>query len=135
MSDLPVAEALKELTPAQAAAVGWNEGPMFVLAGPGSGKTRVLTTRVARLLEETPNKSFRVLALTFTNKAADEMTARVASLVADQAHRASIGTFHSFCMQMPSSMVRILGSIRTSRYTLLRRIASNCSEKLSASKI
>lgn len=100
MSDLPVAEALKELTPAQAAAVGWNEGPMFVLAGPGSGKTRVLTTRVARLLEVTPNKSFRVLALTFTNKAADEMTARVASLVADQAHRASIGTFHSFCMQM-----------------------------------
>jgi DNA helicase-2/ATP-dependent DNA helicase PcrA len=93
-------KAIDDLTATQEAAVKWQDGPLFVLAGPGSGKTRVLTTRIARLLAESPDKSFRVLALTFTNKAADEMTARVAALVPDQEHRATIGTFHSFCMQM-----------------------------------
>ncbi|MGU3390838.1 ATP-dependent helicase [Sphingomonas sp. M1A8_2b] len=95
-----VQQALDELTDAQAAAVSWDAGSLFVLAGPGSGKTRVLTTRVARILNETPDRSFRILALTFTNKAADEMSARVAALVPDQQQRAAIGTFHSFCMQM-----------------------------------
>ena len=93
-------QALAELTDAQAAAVNWLEGPLFVLAGPGSGKTRVLTTRIAKLLDETPEKSFRVLALTFTNKAADEMATRIEAFVPDQQKRATIGTFHSFCMQM-----------------------------------
>ena len=92
--------ALSQLTQAQAAAVNWDEGAMFVLAGPGSGKTRILTTRIARILADTPDQSFRVLALTFTNKAADEMSARVTALVPDQDRRALIGTFHSFCMQL-----------------------------------
>lgn len=95
-----LARALDELTLAQATAVNWTEGPLFVLAGPGSGKTRVLTTRVAKLLSETPEKSFRVMALTFTNKAADEMATRIEAFVPDQQSRATIGTFHSFCMQM-----------------------------------
>ncbi len=98
MTDLE--KALSELTPAQAAATNWGDGPLFVLAGPGSGKTRVLTTRVAKLLAETPDKSFRVMALTFTNKAADEMASRIDAVVPDQQQRATIGTFHSFCMQM-----------------------------------
>lgn len=93
-------KALSELTPAQSAATNWVDGPLFVLAGPGSGKTRVLTTRVAKLLAETPDKSFRVIALTFTNKAADEMASRIEAFVPDQQQRATIGTFHSFCMQM-----------------------------------
>ena len=92
--------ALGELTPFQLAATNWTDGSLLVLAGPGSGKTRVLTTRIAKLLSDTPNGSFRVLALTFTNKAADEMSSRVTSLVPDQERRALIGTFHSFCMQM-----------------------------------
>lgn len=92
--------ALAELTPSQAEAVQWNGGPMFVLAGPGSGKTRVLTTRVSRLLGDTPKETFKVLALTFTNKAADEMTSRIISLVPEMERRAVIGTFHSFCMQL-----------------------------------
>ena len=95
-----LAKAISELTEAQAAAVNWIGGPLFVLAGPVSGKTRVLTTRVAKLLAETPEKSFRVLALTFTNKAADEMASRIEAFVPDQQKRAAIGTFHSFCMQM-----------------------------------
>lgn len=92
--------AITELTSAQAIAVNWTDGAMLLLAGPGSGKTRVLTTRVAKLLADTPEESFRVLALTFTNKAADEMSARVTALVPNQERRALIGTFHSFCMQM-----------------------------------
>ena len=66
----------------------------------GPARPEVLTTRVAKLLHDTPDRSFRVLALTFTNKAADEMSARVTALVPDQERRALIGTFHSFCMQM-----------------------------------
>ena len=100
MTESALSGALSELTEAQAVAVDWRDGPMFVLAGPGSGKTRVLTTRVAKLLADTPDRSFRVLALTFTNKAADEMSGRVTALVPEQERRALIGTFHSFCMQM-----------------------------------
>lgn len=100
MTGSPLEVAMSELTPAQATAVNWGDGVMFVLAGPGSGKTRVLTTRVAKLLADTPDRSFRVLALTFTNKAADEMSARVTTLVPAQERRALIGTFHSFCMQV-----------------------------------
>lgn len=100
MTDTALSIALSELTETQSVAVDWCDGPMFVLAGPGSGKTRVLTTRVAKLLADTPDRSFRVLALTFTNKAADEMSARVTALVPEQERRALIGTFHSFCMQM-----------------------------------
>lgn len=100
MTDFALSVALSELTEAQGVAVAWRDGPMFVLAGPGSGKTRVLTTRVAKLLADTPDRSFRVLALTFTNKAADEMSGRVTALVPEQERRAMIGTFHSFCMQM-----------------------------------
>lgn len=98
MSELSI--AMSQLTEAQSAAVNWLDGPLFVLAGPGSGKTRVLTTRVAKLLDETPEKSFRVMALTFTNKAADEMATRIEAFVPEQQNRAMIGTFHSFCMQM-----------------------------------
>ncbi|MGP2494454.1 ATP-dependent helicase [Mesorhizobium sp. PUT5] len=100
MTESALSVALSELTEAQAIAVDWRDGPMFVLAGPGSGKTRVLTTRVAKLLADTPDRSFRVLALTFTNKAADEMSGRVTALAPEQERRALIGTFHSFCMQM-----------------------------------
>ena len=93
-------EALAKLTEIQRQAVDWNEGSLLVLAGPGSGKTQVLTCRIARLLESSRNKNFRVLALTFTNKAADEMKERVTTFVPGLEDRASIGTFHSFCAQV-----------------------------------
>ena len=91
---------MRDLTQAQAEAVKWDKGAMLVLAGPGSGKTRVLTTRVARILNDSAEKSFRVLALTFTNIAANEMVERIEEYVPEQQERATIGTFHSFCMQM-----------------------------------
>jgi DNA helicase-2/ATP-dependent DNA helicase PcrA len=100
MSGTPFEEALENLTAIQREAVDWEDGPLLVLAGPGSGKTQVLTCRVARLLDASRDKNFRVLALTFTNKAADEMKGRVANFVPGLEERANIGTFHSFCGQM-----------------------------------
>jgi DNA helicase-2/ATP-dependent DNA helicase PcrA len=100
MKNLELENILAQLTVLQRKAVDWDLGAMFVLAGPGSGKTKVLTTRIARLLNDSPDDSFRVLALTFTNKAADEMLNRVLELVPEFERRIVIGTFHSFCMQL-----------------------------------
>src|SRR5689334_15468404 len=93
-------DALSNLTEIQRRAAEWDSGPLLVLAGPGSGKTQVLTSRIARLLDAAPEKKFRILALTFTNKAADEMKGRVAAFVPGLEDRANIGTFHSFCAQV-----------------------------------
>ena len=87
---------LETLNENQLAAVNWTNGPLLVLAGPGSGKTRVLTSRVAKLIEATPDKHFKILALTFTNAAATEMRERVAALVSDADQRTQMTTFHSF---------------------------------------
>jgi DNA helicase II / ATP-dependent DNA helicase PcrA len=92
--------ALGKLTDIQRQAVEWDQGPLLVLAGPGSGKTQVLTCRIARLLDASREQNFRILALTFTNKAADEMKTRVAAFVPGLEERANIGTFHSFCAQI-----------------------------------
>lgn len=92
--------ALEELSEIQRKAVGWGEGSLLVLAGPGSGKTRVLTGRAARLLDRSPGERFRILALTFTNKAAHEMSRRLADLAPGLEERADIHTFHSFCAQV-----------------------------------
>lgn len=78
----------------QRIAVEWNEGPLLVLAGPGSGKTLVLTLRAARLLQADPEAS--VLALTFTTNAANEMRDRLDKLMGGRADRAHLCTFHSF---------------------------------------
>ena len=88
---------LSSLNENQHKAVMWQEGPLLVLAGPGSGKTRILTYRVARIIEETPDKHFRTLGLTFTNKAAAEMRERIELLVPNAGDRSLLTTFHSFC--------------------------------------
>ena len=96
----PLTTTLGQLSDSQRTAVEWNDGALLVLAGPGSGKTRVLTCRVARLLDRSQNERFRVLALTFTNKAAHEMSKRVSALVPGLDERADVHTFHSFCAQV-----------------------------------
>lgn len=102
MPDLPSAAErfLAGLSPIQQEAARWNDGAMLLLAGPGSGKTRVLTRRIARLLEESADQKYKILGLTFTNKAADEMRSRVEELVPDHASRLFLGTFHSFCAEV-----------------------------------
>lgn len=88
---------LKTLNENQRTACGWNNGTLLVLAGPGSGKTRVLTLRIARILEETPQEYFKILGLTFTNKAATEMRERINQLVPEASSRTMLTTFHAFC--------------------------------------
>ena len=87
---------LSSLNTNQLTSVNWAEGPLLVLAGPGSGKTRVLTYRIARILEETAGQPFRILGLTFTNRAAAEMRNRIDALVPDAGERVLLTTFHSF---------------------------------------
>src|SRR6476469_201062 len=88
------ADIFESLTEPQLAAVTHVDGPLLILAGPGSGKTRVVTHRVAHLLHQGINGK-QILALTFTNKAADEMKARLARLVS--LPTVWMGTFHRFC--------------------------------------
>lgn len=97
---LELQAALNRLSPTQRQAVDWGENAALVLAGPGAGKTTVLTTRIARILDSTAGKNFRILALTFTTKAGDEMRGRVEAMVPGLAERTVIGTFHSFCAQV-----------------------------------
>ena len=80
----------------QREAVNWQTGPLLVLAGPGSGKTYVLTMRIARMISETPDDRFRMLGLTFTTKAADEMRDRVTNALGAPSGRVRLATFHSF---------------------------------------
>ncbi len=95
-----LAATIQEMTAMQRKAVNWDDGPLLVLAGPGSGKTRVLTCRVARLLKTSSDERFRILGLTFTNKAAHEMKTRITALVPGAVERAEINTFHGFCAQL-----------------------------------
>ncbi len=85
---------LKDLNIEQREAVKWINGPVLILAGPGSGKTRVLTYKIAYLLS-LGVRPYEILALTFTNKAANEMKERTVALVGDIAKNVTIGTFHS----------------------------------------
>lgn len=93
-------QLLSSLTDVQRQAADWSDGAMMLLAGPGSGKTRVLTARIARLFNADPTGKWRILALTFTTRAADEMRHRVEHLVPDCVERMFAGTFHSFACEV-----------------------------------
>jgi len=88
---------LEKLNPAQKEAVLSTEGAIMVLAGAGSGKTRTLVTRISYLLQEKAISPFKLLALTFSNKAAKEMRDRVASEIKEDVGALQITTFHAFC--------------------------------------
>jgi len=88
---------LQELNPPQREAVTAVEGPVLILAGPGSGKTRVIAHRIAYLVDVAGVAPWRILAVTFTNKAAKEMRGRVVAHLGDVANDVALGTFHSLC--------------------------------------
>ncbi|MGI8663535.1 MAG: DNA helicase PcrA [Acidimicrobiales bacterium] len=93
-------DILDGLNPVQYEAVTHHDGPLLVIAGAGSGKTRVLTHRIAHLIRDHGVSPFEILAITFTNKAADEMKHRVGALVGPVAERMWVSTFHSACVRI-----------------------------------
>ena len=102
-------ELLKDLNDAQRAAVEHRGGPLLIVAGAGSGKTRVLTRRIAHLLATGDAKPSEILAITFTNKAAGEMKERVAELVGPTAKTMWVSTFHSACVRILRAESKRLG--------------------------
>ena len=100
---------LEGLTAPQVAAVTQRGGPLLVVAGAGSGKTRVLTRRIAHLLATGDARPYEIMAITFTNKAADEMRRRVVDLVGPDADRMWVSTFHSACLRMLRAHADVLG--------------------------
>src|SRR5438270_5580874 len=93
-------DLLSGLNPVQREAVTHPRGPLLIVAGAGSGKTRVLTHRIAWLIRDQHVSPFQILAITFTNKAADEMKHRVAALVGPVAEKMWVSTFHSACVRI-----------------------------------
>jgi len=103
-------DLLSELNPSQREAVQALHGPVLILAGPGSGKTRVLTYRIAYLVKECGIDPYNIMAVTFTNKAAREMRNRLDRLIGQQQlERLTIGTFHAICARMLRREAQTIG--------------------------
>ncbi len=100
---------LNDLNKEQREAVLTTEGPLLILAGAGSGKTRVLTTKIAYLIKEKKVSPYNILAITFTNKAAKEMSSRLYSLVGDLSRNCQVSTFHSFGVRIIRENCQELG--------------------------
>ena len=101
------------LNPDQLDAVVHDDGPLLVIAGAGSGKTRVLTHRIAHLITELHVSPMAILAITFTNKAAEEMRSRVAALIGPVARKMWVSTFHSACVRILRRDADVLGYPKT----------------------
>src|SRR5690554_6730719 len=110
---MSVMELLSNLNKEQQEAVKHTEGPLLIMAGAGSGKTRVLTHRIAYLVEEMGVSPWNILAITFTNKAAREMKERLEKLIGSDANDLWVGTFHACCVRILRRDIEKLGFDRS----------------------
>ena len=93
----------------QKEAIMTTDGPLLILAGAGSGKTTVVVNKIAYILEQQKARPYQILAITFTNKAANELKERVEKILGDGANDMWIGTFHSICMKILRRNIEKLG--------------------------
>src|SRR4051812_39002971 len=126
-------DLLERLNPEQREAVTHGEGPLLILAGAGSGKTRVLTHRIAWLVHTRRAQPGEILAITFTNKAAQEMRERVEMLVGRRTRAMWVMTFHAACARMLRADAQRLGYTR--QFTIYdaqdsRRLIKQCLDEL-----
>lgn len=122
---------LEGLNSEQAQAVLTTDGPLLVLAGAGSGKTTVLTRRIAHIIEQKKARPWQILAITFTNKAAAEMLTRISKLVPDDAGDMWIKTFHSACLRILRYDIKKMGTKYTSAFNVYdtndqKRLVKDC---------
>ncbi|WP_232314881.1 ATP-dependent helicase [Oceanibaculum pacificum] len=117
MTSTPTPPYLQNLNAAQRQAVETLDGPVLVLAGAGTGKTRVLTTRLAHLLITGRARPWNILAVTFTNKASREMRERVAAIIGPAAEQVWLGTFHAICVRILRRHAELVGL--KSNFTIL----------------
>lgn len=103
------AKELKKLNPAQKVAVEQIDGPVLVIAGPGTGKTHILTSRIGRILLETDTQPHNILCLTFTDAGVHAMRERLLELIGPESHRVHIFTFHSFCNKIIKERMELFG--------------------------
>ncbi len=117
MQPIDIHQAIQKLNPQQRQAVEATEGPLLILAGAGSGKTRVLTHRIAYLIATRKAPPWSILAITFTNKAAREMQERVTKLVGHEGRDIWVSTFHSMCVRILRKDIERIGF--NSNFTIL----------------
>lgn len=129
---MSVAELLESLNTEQQQAVRQTDGPLLIMAGAGSGKTRVLTHRIAYLIDEKEVPSTNILAITFTNKAAREMKNRVGQLIGPEAKAMWVSTFHSMCVRILRRDIERIGYSRnfsiidgTDQRSVMKQILKN----------
>ncbi|MDQ0492748.1 MULTISPECIES: DNA helicase PcrA [Paenibacillus] len=117
MQSIDIHEAVARLNPPQRQAVEMVDGPLLIMAGAGSGKTRVLTHRIAYLIATRKTAPWGILAITFTNKAAREMQDRVSKLIGPQGRDVWVSTFHSMCVRILRRDIERIGF--TSNFSIL----------------
>ena len=119
-------ELYNRLNTAQKQAVDAIEGPVMVVAGPGTGKTQILTLRIANILRQTDTNPENILALTFTESGVSSMRKRLVEMISPPAYSVCINTFHGFCNgmieQYPEEFPRVIGSQNITEVDQLRLI-------------